>query len=470
PYESCNLGSINLSKMLHEENGTAHIDYAKLAEAVRMAVRFLDNVIDVNKFPLPKIDEMTKATRKIGLGVMGFADLLIQLGIPYDSREALKIAEELMKFISKESMEASRELADERGVFPAFEGSIYDKRDGLRVRNATRTTIAPTGTLSIIAGCSSGIEPLFALSYTRTILEGTQLVEVNPLFEEAANREGFYSEELKQEVAKRGNLRDIEGIPEKVQRLFVTSHDITPEWHVRMQAAFQKHTDNAVSKTVNFPHNSTGEDVARVYMLAYKEGCKGITIYRDRSRDSQVLSIDTDELVEGKEAKRVPRERPIITTGVTEKVATGCGNLYITVNYDEEGRLCEVFCALGKAGGCASAQLEAITRLISLALRSGVEVESVIKHLRGIRCPSIAWDRGHAILSCPDAIAGVLETHQSDSGVEVKRKANREGNPKGKTKGGGGIKNTAGQCPDCGGLLVFQEGCFICQACGYTKC
>jgi len=470
PYESCNLGSINLSKMVHEENGTTNIDYAKLAQMVRMAVRFLDNVIDVNKFPLPRIGEMTKATRKIGLGVMGFADLLIQLGIPYDSPEALKIAEELMKFVSKESMEASKELADERGVFPAFEGSIYDNGDGPRIRNATRTTIAPTGTLSIIAGCSSGIEPLFALSYTRTILEGTRLVEVNPLFEEAAKGEGFYSEELKQEVAKRGNLRDIEGIPEKAQRLFVTSHDITPEWHVRMQAAFQKHTDNAVSKTVNFPHDSTGEDVARVYMLAYKEGCKGITIYRDRSRGSQVLSIDTDELVEKKEAKRVPRERPITTAGVTEKVATGCGNLYITVNYDEEGRLCEVFCALGKAGGCASAQLEAITRLISLALRSGVEVESIIKHLRGIRCPSIAWDRGHAILSCPDAIAGVLETHQSDSGVEVKRKANREGNPKGKTKGGAEIKNTAGQCPDCGGLLVFQEGCFICQACGYTKC
>jgi ribonucleoside-diphosphate reductase alpha chain len=470
PYESCNLGSINLSKMVHEENGTTDIDYGKLAQTVRMAVRFLDNVIDVNKFPLPRIDEMTKATRKIGLGVMGFADLLIQLGIPYDSREALNIAEGLMEFVSKESTEASKELADERGVFPAFEGSIYDKPGEPKVRNATRTTIAPTGTLSIIAGCSSGIEPLFALSYTRTILEGTQLAEVNPLFEEAANREGFYSEELKQEVAKRGSVRDIEGVPEKVKRLFVTSHDITPEWHVRMQAAFQKHTDNAVSKTVNFPHNSTGEDVARVYMLAYKEGCKGITIYRDRSRDSQVLSIDTDELVEKKEAKRVPRERPITTTGVTEKVATGCGNLYITVNHDEEGRLCEVFCALGKAGGCASAQLEAITRLISLALRSGVEVESVIKHLRGIRCPSIAWDRGQAILSCPDAIAGVLETHQSDSGVEVKRKANREGNPKGKTKGGGGIKNVAGQCPDCGGLLVFQEGCFICQACGYTKC
>ena len=471
PYESCNLGSINLSKMVREENGTTNIDYAKLRETVRMAVRFLDNVIDVNKFPLPKIDEMTRASRKIGLGVMGFADLLIQLGIPYDSQEALKIAEGLMKFISKESMEASKELAEERGAFPAFKGSIYDKPDGPRVRNATRTTIAPTGTLSIIAGCSSGIEPLFALSYTRTILEGTQLAEVNSLFEEVAKREGFYSEELKQEVAKRGNLRDIEGIPEKVQRLFVTSHDITPEWHVRMQAAFQRYTDNAVSKTVNFPHNATVEDVEQVYMFAYKEGCKGVTIYRDRSRDSQVLSMTHDELVEKKETKRVPRERPITTTGVTEKVATGCGNLYITINYDEEGGLCEVFCALGKAGGCASAQLEAITRLISLALRSGVEVESIIKHLRGIRCPSIAWDRGHAILSCPDAIAGVLEQHQTSGGVDPRVRGDKhKANPQAKTKAGGEVKNTAGQCPDCGGLLIFQEGCFICQACGYTKC
>ncbi len=416
---------------------------------------------------------MTKATRKIGLGVMGFADLLIQLGIPYDSQEALKTAEDLMKFIGKESVEASKDLAEERGAFPAYKGSVYDKPGGPRVRNATRTTIAPTGTLSIIAGCSSGIEPLFALSYTRTILEGTQLAEVNPLFEEVAKREGFHSQELMQEVAKRGNLRDIEGIPKKVKKLFVTSHDIAPEWHVRMQAAFQKYTDNAVSKTVNFPHNATREDVARVYMLAYKEGCKGITIYRDRSRDSQVLSMTHDEPVKEREGKRVPRVRPITTIGVTEKVATGCGNLYITVNHDEEGRLCEVFCALGKAGGCASAQLEAITRLISLALRSGVEVESILKHLRGIRCPSIAWDRGHAILSCADAIGGVIERHQSGSAVDPrvrgdKHKANPEA--KTKTKASGEIKNLAGQCPECGSLLVFQEGCFVCPACGYTKC
>ncbi len=470
PYESCNLGSINLSKMVCESNGAAVIDYVKLRETVELAVRFLDNVIDVNKFPLPEIDDMTKKTRKIGLGVMGFADLLIKLGIPYNSEKALGIAENLMKFISDESTESSKKIAEERGVFPAFEGSIYDTPDGPRVRNATRTTIAPTGTLSIIAGCSSGIEPLFALSYTRTILEGTQLAEVNPLFEEVAKKEGFYSEDLTQQVAQKGSIQGIEGIPEHVRSLFVTSHDITPEWHVRMQSAFQKFTDNAVSKTVNFPHDATREDVARVYMLAYREGCKGITIYRDRSRGSQVLSINHDELVGEKETKRVPRERPITTTGVTEKVATGCGNLYITVNYDEEGALCEVFCALGKSGGCASAQLEAITRLISLALRSGVEVELIIKHLRGIRCPSIAWDRGHAVLSCPDAISGVLERHQTGDSVEVKHKASPATNPSAKSKPSGEIKNTAGQCPDCGGLLVFQEGCFICHACGYTKC
>ncbi len=472
PYESCNLGSINLSKMVNKNNGATTVDYVKLEKSVRMAVRFLDNVIDVNKFPLPKIEEMTKLTRKIGLGVMGFADLLIMLGIPYDSEEALKTAERLMKFISDKATEASAELAQERSVFPAFEGSIYDRPGSPRVRNATRTTIAPTGTLSIIAGCSSGIEPLFALSYTRTILEGTKLTEVNPLFEEIAKREGFYSKELMQDVAQKGKMTDIKGIPEKMKRLFVTAHDITPEWHVRMQAAFQRHTDNAVSKTVNFPHDATKEDVARVYMLAYKEGCKGITIYRDRSRESQVLSISkakTDDKAKStEEAKLVPRERPSIIRGFTEKVATGCGNLYVTVNTDEQGRLYEVFCTLGKTGGCASAQLEAIGRLISTALRSGVDIESVIKQLKGIRCPSIAWDKGHATLSCADAIAGVLERHKSNSGTESGTKAEAKGSPKAAVLSA--VRNLAGQCPECTNLLIYQEGCLVCPACGYTKC
>ncbi len=455
PYESCNLGSINLARMLRTTNGTTEIDYPKLAETVKVTVRFLDNVIDVNKFPLPEIDDMTKKSRKIGLGVMGFADMLIKLGIPYDSEEALHIASDLMQFINEEASKASAELAKERSVFPAFKGSVYDVPGGLRVRNASCTTIAPTGTLSIIAGCSSGIEPLFALSYVRNILDGAQLVEVNPYFEEVAKSEGFYSEELMQQLASGTRLHAVEGIPEDIRRLFVTAHEIQPEWHVRMQAAFQKSTDNAVSKTVNFPHEASEEDIAKVYMMAYQEGLKGITIYRDRSREAQPLSTIQVEKVEG--ARLTPRKRSKITTGTTERVSTGCGALYVSVNSDEQG-ICEVFSTLGKAGGCATAQLEATCRLISLALRSGVDVASVVKQLRGIRCPNIAWGEGKAVLSCADAIASVLEKHISGD------------DNKPKLEDYGLAKNLAGQCPDCGSLLAYQEGCFVCHSCGYTKC
>jgi ribonucleoside-diphosphate reductase alpha chain len=455
PYESCNLGSINLAKMLRTTKKTIEIDYPKLAETIKIAVRFLDNVIDVNKFPLPQIEEMTKKTRKIGLGVMGFADMLIKLGIPYDSEEALKVGTEVMRFIHEEAAKASVELAKERGVFPAFSGSIYDVPGGARVRNACGTTIAPTGTLSIIASCSSGIEPLFALSYTRNILDGAQLIEVTPFFEEAARSEGFYSDELMQQLADGGRLRDIDGVPDKVKRVFVTAHEISPEWHVRMQAAFQRSTDNAVSKTVNFPHEATREDIAKVYMMAYEEGLKGITIYRDRSRETQVLVKGREEKVEG--AGLTPRKRAKVTTGVTERVTTGCGNMYITVNHDEQG-ICEVFSHLGKTGGCASAQLEATCRLISTALRAGVDVASVVKQLRGIRCPNIAWGEGKSILSCADAIASVLEKY-----------INAEDN-KPKLEDYGLAKNLAGQCPECGNLLRYQEGCYNCPSCGYTKC
>jgi ribonucleoside-diphosphate reductase alpha chain len=455
PYESCNLGSINLARMLRGRNGTAEIDYPRLAETVKVAVRFLDNVIDVNKFPLGEIAEMTRKTRKIGLGVMGFADMLIRLGIPYDSEEALQVASEIMRFIREEAGKTSVELAEERGVFPALKGSIYDVPGGPRMRNASCTTIAPTGTLSIIAGCSSGIEPLFALSYTRNILDGAQLVEVHPYFEEVARREGFYSEELMKRLAEGAKLHDMEGVPDEIKRLFVTAHEIQPEWHVKMQAAFQKSTDNAVSKTVNFPQQATKEDIAEVYMMAYEQGLKGITIYRDRSREGQVLTTGKkEEKAEG--VGLTPRKRAKLTTGITEKVTTGCGNIYVTVNSDEQG-ICEVFSHLGKSGGCASAQLEATCRLISLALRSGVDVASVVRQLRGIRCPSIAWEGGKSVLSCADAIASVLEKHTTGY----------EGKPKLEDYG---AKNLAGQCPDCGNLLVYQEGCFVCPSCGYTKC
>ncbi|MEE8414521.1 MAG: vitamin B12-dependent ribonucleotide reductase, partial [Dehalococcoidales bacterium] len=407
PYESCNLGSINLSRMLSTTDGSTEVDYVKLAKTVKTAVRFLDNVIDVNKFPLPEIEQRTKETRKIGLGIMGFADMLIQLGISYDSEEALAVASQVMQSVNEEAGIASVELAEERGVFPAFECSIYDVPDEPRRRNASCTTIAPTGTLSIIAGCSSGIEPLFALSYIHNILDGARMVETNPYFEETARNEGFYSEELMKRLATGTHLHTMEDIPDKIKRVFVTAHEISPEWHVRMQAAFQKSTHNAVSKTVNFPEEATEEDIAKVYGMAYDLELKGITIYRDKSRDEQPLSTSPVEKKE-EQISISPRERAKVTTGVTEMVTTGCGHIYITVNSDEQG-LFEVFSSLGKAGGCATAQLEAICRLISMALRSGVDVASIVKHLRGIRCPSIAWEQGKAVLSCADAISSVLE-------------------------------------------------------------
>ena len=456
PYESCNLGSINLVRMLRNINGATEIDADKLARTVRIAVRFLDNVIDVNKFPLPQIEEKTKLTRKIGLGIMGFADMLVMMDIPYDSDKALVVAEDVMATIQEEASKASKELAKERGAFPAFEGSRYADED-FKVRNATRTTIAPTGTLSMIAGCSSGIEPLFALSYTKTVLDGTPFVEVNPYFEEAARNGGFYSEELMRKLAEGAHLGDIKDVPEEVKRVFVTAHEITPEWHVKMQAAFQKETNNAVSKTINFPQSATREDVARAYKLAYDEGLKGITIYRDRSRDAQVLTTGNNkEKEEAATGKLTPRKRPAETTATVARVSTGCGSLYITVAYDEHG-IFEVFATLGKSGACAAAQLEAICRLITLTLRSGVDVASVVKQLRGIRCPSVAWENGKSILSCADAIASVLEKHVG-------------GDAQPKLEDYGLAKNLAGQCPECSNMLVYQEGCYHCLACGYTKC
>jgi ribonucleoside-diphosphate reductase alpha chain len=479
PYESCNLGSLNLSRMLKKNAKKLEIDWPKLARTIHIAVHFLDNVIDMNQFPLPQIEKRTRETRKVGLGVMGFADMLMQLGIAYNSEEGLKTAEEVMGFVNDEAFKASLELGAERGVFPAWSGSIYDKPDGPRLRNASRTTIAPTGTLSIIAACSGGIEPVFALSFTKNILDGAHLVEVNPYFEEAARQGGFYSAELMQKLADGAHLKDIEGISDEVKRVYVTAHEISPEFHVRMQAAFQRHTDNAVSKTVNFPNSATREDVANVYLMAYEQGLKGITIYRDGSRDGQVLTTGKEKKAEAKPApavvSRAPRQRAKVTTGITEKVTTGCGSLYVTVNSDEHGT-CEVFSHLGKTGGCAAAQLEATCRLISMSLRAGVDIDSVVKHLKGIRCPSIAWEDGKSVLSCADAIASVLEKFTEAGKAAAKAKA--EGNGNGHVTGEAGakvqdfglVKNTGGQCPECASLLVYQEGCFVCPGCGYTKC
>ena len=459
-YESCNLGSINLAHMVTGDGEGVTIDFERLGSLVHLAVRFLDDVIQVNSFPLPEIRERTLSTRKIGLGVMGFADLLVQLSIPYNSEAAIELAEQVMGFISETANDASAQLAETRGVFPAFEDSVYANNGNRRYRNASRTTIAPTGSLSIIANCSSGIEPNFALTFIRRILDKEEFLEVNPYFEAVAREREFYSEELMRALAAGKRLSDIDSVPEDIRRLFVCAYDITPEWHVRMQAAFQRYTDSAVSKTVNFPQSATREDVASVYKLSYELNLKGITIYRDGSREDQVLSTGgpAQETSEPKRLTIVPRSRPKVTRGVTERVNTGCGNMYVTVNFDEQG-VCEAFATLGKAGGCAAAQLEATSRLISNALRCGLDLSSVVKNLRGIRCPSISWEQGRAVTSCADAIASVLEKYVTEAeGVATPHHAIE------------GEVSITSQCPDCGGVLIHQEGCSICTSCGYTKC
>ena len=497
PFESCNLGSLNVARMVHYTGDDLAMDWGRLAQAVRTGVHLLDNVIDMNNYPIEEIEEMSKKTRRIGMGIMGFSDLLVQLGIRYDSEEALDLGAEVMRRIQEETYKASMELAEKRGTFPAWEGSIYNRPgDVRRMRNSAPVTIAPTGTISIISGASSGIEPLFALSYVRNVMDNTRLVEGNPYFEAVARHEGFYSTELMEQLAQTGSLHDLD-VPQWVKEVFRTSHDITPEWHVRMQAAFQRYTDNSVSKTINFPNEATVEDVAQAYKLAYETGCKGITVYRDGSKAGQVLSTgDTgraaaDSSGENGDAsamatprRRVPRERPRQIHGVTERVRTGHGNMYITINFDEqnEGSPFEVFSTLGKAGGCDSAQLEAISRLVSLALRSGVSAREVVGQLRGITCCP-AWDQGTLVRSGPDAVALALERHiagntdapEAAEAESVQLQFTAEPLTPNGTGNGTGNGNRDGvyparKCPDCNTPVIFQEGCLMCISCGWNKC
>ncbi|CAG1064597.1 ribonucleoside-diphosphate reductase alpha chain [uncultured bacterium] len=481
PYESCNLGSVNLSRMLRKTEEGFEIDWARLEATVGKAVHFLDNVIEMNRYPIEQIEKVTKSNRKIGLGVMGFADMLIRLGIPYNSEEAVELAEELMSFIQRKGREFSIELAADRGGFPNFKGSIYDK--GEPVRNATVTTIAPTGTISIISGCSSGIEPLFALAFTRNVMEGTELIEVNPIFEEYARERGFDSPEIMKEVAKKGSLHDVEGIPADISRVFVTAHDISPEWHIKMQAAFQKYTDNAVSKTVNFPQEATIEDVASVYIMAYKLGCKGVTVYRDGSRDAQVLNIGSEKQAKAEEAAQAPvmvehapvhkpRERGEVAFGITRKMKTGCGNLYITINEDEEGRPCEIFTQIGKAGGCVSSQCEAMGRMTSLALRSGVEAQEIVTQMRGISCHLPVGFGAGKVSSCADAMAQAMDWYlgykRQTGGVAMNDTSALNSLPKNFTMSHEVLKR--GACPDCGSAVEHADGCLVCRGCGYSEC
>ncbi len=493
PYESCNLGSVNLTRMVRD----GQVDWARLGDTVALAVRFLDDVIDANKYPLKEIGETTKKTRKVGLGVMGWADLLLELGVPYNSQQAVDLADQLMAFIDEKAKLASEALAATRGTFPEFAQSTWASRQ--KLRNATVTTIAPTGTLSIIAGVSSGVEPVFGYVYIRNVMDGTEMIEVNPVLKSELEQRGLYTEELMKRIAQGEHISDIAELPEDIRRVFVSAHDVSPEWHIKMQAAFQAHTDNAVSKTINFSNSATRADVAQAYQLAWKMGCKGLTIYRDGSRSFQVLNIGKvnkeGEAAEGTKTPEVcesceylgpqgnvplpprpiqPRPRPDVTSGLTERMKIGCGNLYVTVNYDEQG-ICEVFTNTGKAGGCPS-QSEATARLVSIALRSGMDAKRIINELKGIRCPSTIRQNGMKCTSCPDGIARVIEKVLAmQSGDEAQAApvytapmapapAKLEEQP---------YEPVAARirfCPECGAKVEHEGGCVSCRQCGFSRC
>ena len=485
PHEACNLGSINLAKFVRPatDSQPASFNFSALEEVVRVCARFLDDVVTVNQFPSQEVDRAVKATRKTGLGVMGWHDTLLLLGIPYDDEAALQLADQTMALINRTAREVSLELAQERGPYPSC---LTEP-----IRNATRTCIAPTGSISAIAGCSSGIEPVFALAYVKNVLDGKRLREVNPYLEDIARQRGFWSEELMEEVGRTGSIQDIADVPEDVRRLFKTAMEIPYETHVKMQSVFQAHTDLAVSKTINMPSDGTRDDVENAYWMAYQGKCCGITVYRDGSKPTQVLEVPAKR-AEGKAepgpataapVARVPRERPKAIRGITERLRTAHGNAYVTINFDEEGKPFEVFTTVGKAGSTDQAYLEAISRLISLALRSGVPAVELVEQLRGITSEPV-WDQGRLVKSAPDAVALAMATHALGSTEQEKRlKAayavqSSLGLPApsdaGENGGNGHVVQPllAGQllCPDCNGPVLMQEGCVTCPACGWNRC
>ncbi len=500
PNEACNLGSLNLARFVKPGGVAANrngrgvldaIDWERMERTVRLAIRFLDDVITVNPYPDKYIDHAVKANRRVGLGVMGWADLLIQLEIPYDSEEALRLADEVMRRINEAAHDESCRLAEERGPFPNWARSIY--KDGRPQRNATVTTIAPTGTISIIAGCSSGIEPLFALVFDRKgSLDGQLSLEVNPAFVEIAQREGFWTEDLARQVHARGTVRGLAGVPEKWQRIFGTAHDIAPDWHVRMQAAFQQHTDNAVSKTINLPHDAVEADVERAYRLAYEAGCMGITVYRDGSKEGVLHagsggSTSVPAAADG----RTMQPRPKAMHGVTYSVETPLGTAYITVNHDEQDEPREVFVNQGKAGSDIAPLSEAIGKLASIALRIPSSMpprdrlREITARLRGIGGSTSLGFGLDRTRSLPDALAKVLddylESHRGPAPASPQKPAGQAngtaagGNGNGASRGGAEARARAARftgdlCPDCGTALVYEEGCSKCMGCGFARC
>ena len=535
PYDVCNLGSINLGKFVKDDArpGTGAdegVDWDALRNVIHLSTHFLDNVIDANVYPLQEIHDLAQNIRRVGLGVMGWADMLVRLGVPYDSTEGVELGRRMMEFINEEARNASEKLATTRGVFPAWEESIWGpdakaatRADSTRIRperalrNCNLTTVAPTGTISIFAGCSGGIEPLFAVAFMRN-QAGSLMPDVNPDFVRMAQEGGWYSDELMERIAQEGHIH-FDEVPEEIQKVFRTAHDITPEWHVRMQAAFQEHTDSAISKTTNFPREATEDDVRQIYELAFSLGCKGVTVYRDGSREGQVLSTGAtqsgeakaesaeevtalqvqladareeahnlrieveqmkDELLDRDEtagAARHKRQRPGALRGYTMKMISPLGDLYVTINEDVNGRPFEVFCTLGKAGGAANADAEAVGRLMSLALRSGISISQVKDQLRGISCDRAVGLGPNKVLSVPDAIGQAIERYlQEKEGVQEDLPLTVSA-----TQGATQTQASAssfgsetfdmGTCPDCGtGHLAFEEGCKKCHICGYSEC
>jgi ribonucleoside-diphosphate reductase alpha chain len=554
PYDVCNLGSVNVGRFAKQDVAESaaweeRIDWDGLRQVVALSTHFLDNVIDANNYPLSEITDLAQRIRRIGLGLMGYADLLVRIGVPYDSEQAIGVAHALMRFIDEESRKESERLAETRGVFPEWEHSIWGPdelcarapdgeriRPMRRLRNCNVTTVAPTGTISIFADCSGGIEPIFAIAFMRN-QAGALMPDVNRDFVRVAKQQGWYSEDLMKRIAEEGHIH-FDEVPAAVQRVFVTAHDVVPEWHIRTQAAFQEFVDSAISKTCNFPREATERDVREIYLMAHELGCKGVTVYRDASRPMQVLSTgktarevtsektatEADleaQLADAREQlhrvlhqneelrrqlvdaeariqkRRHKRTRPASLTGMTRRMPSPLGDLYVTVNEDEQGKPFEVFATLGKAGGAAMADVEAIGRLISLALRSGIGMSDVYKQMRGISCDRAVGVGPNKVLSVPDAIAQVLIQHEREKeGVQQELPMPSQTTsapaspatpvvPSGTPGSGAAAQPSAqtdfeygydpgvtfiGTCPDCKSDLQYMEGCMKCMACGYSEC
>jgi len=539
PYDVCNLGSINVG--LFVKNG--EVDWDRLGTVTRLCTHFLDNVIDANRYPLPEIDNLAKRIRRVGLGIMGWADLLVRVGVPYNSDSGVELGRKFMQFVDEESKRASESLAEQRGVFAEWERSIWGPdgtcardagghriRPMRRLRNCNLTTVAPTGTISIISGCSSGIEPLFAVAFMRN-QAGVLMPDVNEDFVALARQEGWYSDRLMQQIAETGHIHFPE-VPEKWQRVFVTAHDVTPEWHIRMQAAFQEYTDSAISKTCNFPREASESDVEQIYRFAYRLGCKGVTVYRDASREMQVLSTGatakkvqeqagnapaapaaeqvqrqlgetlgrvaeleaelerTRKQLHDVEAenlqRRAVRSRPDALRGTTYRMDSPLGTMYVNITEDDRGQPFEVFVSLGKAGAPLMADVEAIGRLISLALRAGVPIRDIRRQLRGISSDRAVGLGPNKVLSVPDAIGIAIDRWiQSKEGVQQEligpiqaeavipareRVAGATGAMPAPSGEGEPRADYVGACPDCGSQLELAEGCAKCHVCGYSEC